>query len=474
MTFIRKVKTKSGATAVQIIHKNYGRVTRIDHIGSAHNQTELDALVALAKKRLQGNQQSFFPDVNSTITIQLKQSCSSLLWQILRQQYDQLGFNQLADDVFASMCIARLVEPTSKLDSLRVLADLGAHQFDRNQLYRCLQKVIEKDYRSTISQLCFNYTASRSLSLLLYDVTTLYFEVQQEDDYRKSGMSKERRLEPQIVVGLLVDQSGFPLGLHSFEGNTAETSTILPVVKTFCEQHQIDRLTIVADAAMLSSKNLSALAEAGYTYIVGSRLHKIPYDIAEYQKYQTLSDQQIIVSYYPEFRVIYQYREKRAALDKRNIQKQIDKAEKIVCGQAATTKAKTKQLNQALIDKAYALAGIKGYVTNIDIPNQQVINYYHQLFRVEASFRMAKSDFKARPIFHRKRDSIEAHLTIVLAALAMGRNIETQTGMSIKQFVKALRPVRSGIVLINGKEYPAKEIISESVQAILKNIDSGH
>jgi hypothetical protein len=87
---------------------------------------------------------------------------------------------------------------------------------------------------------------------------------------------------------------------------------------------------------------------------------------------------------------------------------------------------------------------------------------------------MAKSDFKARPIFHRKRDSIEAHLTIVLAALAMGRNIETQTGMSIKQFVKALRPVRSGIVLINGKEYPAKEIISESVQAILKNIDSGH
>jgi hypothetical protein len=385
MTFIRKVKTKSGATAVQIIHKNYGRVTRIDHIGSAHNQTELDALVALAKKRLQGNQQSFFPDVNSTITIQLKQSCSSLLWQILRQQYDQLGFNQLADDVFASMCIARLVEPTSKLDSLRVLADLGAHQFDRNQLYRCLQKVIEKDYRSTISQLCFNYTASRSLSLLLYDVTTLYFEVQQEDDYRKSGMSKERRLEPQIVVGLLVDQSGFPLGLHSFEGNTAETSTILPVVKTFCDQHQIDRLTIVADAAMLSSKNLSALAEAGYTYIVGSRLHKIPYDIAEYQKYQTLSDQQIIVSYYPEFRVIYQYREKRAALDKRNIQKQIDKAEKIVCGQTATTKAKTKQLNQPLIDKAYALAGIKGYVTNIDIPNQQVINYYHQLFRVEAS-----------------------------------------------------------------------------------------
>jgi len=475
MAFIRKVKTKSGAIAVQIIHKVYGPVTHIDHIGSAHNQIELTTLMALAKKQL------LFPDTASSLTIQLKQSYSSLLWQVLQQQYDQLGFNQLADDVFTSLCIARLVEPTSKLGSLRVLADLGVNQFDKNQLYRCLQKVIDKNYRGIISQLCFNHTASRGLSLLLYDVTTLYFEVQQEDDYRKSGISKERRLEPQIVIGLLVDQSGFPLGLHSFEGNTAETKTILPVVKAFCAQHGVQRLTVVADAAMLSAKNLSALVEAGYTYIVASRLHKIPYDIAEYQKTQMLSDQQIIVSQYPEYRVVYQSRAKRAALDKRNIQKQIDKAEKIVRGQAATTKAKfltpkakTKQFNQALIDKAYALAGIKGYVTNLNIPNQQVIDYYHQLFQVEASFRMAKSDFKARPIFHRKRDSIEAHLTVVIAALAMGRNIEAQTGMSVKQFIKTMRPIRSGVVIINGKEYPAKELIPESIQIILQKLGPGH
>lgn len=481
MAFIRKVKTKSGATAVQIIHKNYGQVTHIDHIGSAHNQAELTTLIALAKEQLHANQQSLFPDNASSLTIQLKQSCSSLLWQVLRQQYDQLGFNQLVDEVFAALCIARLVEPTSKLDSIRVLADLGINQFDKNNLYRCLKKVIDNNYRSIISQLCFNNSASCGLSLLLYDVTTLYFEVQQEDDYRKPGISKERRLEPQIVIGLLVDQSGFPLGLHSFEGNTAETKTILPVVKAFCNQHGVDKLTVVADAAMLSAKNLSSLVEAGYTYIVGSRLHKIPYDIAEYQKTQTLCDQQIIVSQYAEYRVVYQYRDRRAALDRRNIQKQIDKAQKIVCGQVAPTKAKfltlkakTKQLNQTLIDKAYALAGIKGYVTNLDIPNQQVIDYYHQLFQVEASFRMAKSDFKARPIFHRKRDSIEAHLTIVLTALAMGRKIEAQTGISIKQLVKILRPVRSGIVIINGQEYPAKEIVSESVQTILQKLGSGH
>ena len=177
MAFIRKVKTKSGAIAVQIIHKVYGQVTHIDHVGSAHNQIELTTLMALAKKQLLGNQQSLFPDTASSLTIQLKQSYSSLLWQVLQQQYDQLGFNQLADDVFTSLCIARLVEPTSKLDSLRVLADLGVNQFDKNQLYRCLQKVIDKNYRGIISQLCFNHTASHGLSLLLYDVTTLYFEI---------------------------------------------------------------------------------------------------------------------------------------------------------------------------------------------------------------------------------------------------------------------------------------------------------
>jgi transposase len=316
---------------------------------------------------------------------------------------------------------------------------------------------------------------------LLYDVTTLYFEVQQEDGYRKPGLSKERRLEPQIVIGLLVDQSGFPLGLHSFKGNTAETKTILPVVKAFCTQHSVDKLTVVADAAMLSANNLSSLAKSGYTYIVGSRLRKIPYDIADYQQTQTLNDQQIIVSQYPEYRIIYQYREKRATLDRKNIQKQIDKAQKIVSGQAAPTKAKfltlkakTKQLNQTLIEKAYALAGIKGYITNLNLPDQQVINYYHQLFQVEASFRMAKSDLKARPIFHRKQDSIEAHLTIVLAALAIGRQIESLSSVSIKQFVKILRPIRSGVVVINGQEYPAKELIPDSIHTLLQTLGPGY
>jgi len=379
------------------------------------------------------------------------------------------------------LCLARIVEPTSKLDSLRVLDDLGIDSIDRNQLYRSLVKASKLDYRKAISQACFEHVGRTGLALVLYDVTSLYFEVQKEDEYRKPGMSKERRLEPQIIIGLLVDQNGFPLGLHSFEGNKAETKTLLPAIQDFLEKNGLTKTTIVADAAMMSASNLAALAEAGYTYIVGSRLHKVPYDIAEYQKTGELGDQQIVVEKKEGYRVIYQYRAKRAALDLRNIEKQVAKAKKVLNGQIPTTKtkflsvvAKKKQLNQKLIDKAITLAGVKGYVTNLDIPDEQVIAYYHQLFQVEATFRMAKSDLKARPIYHRKRDAIEAHLTIVLAALAISRNIEHQTRVSIKQFVKLLRPIRSSIVIFNKNEILAEPIVPEPVSKVLISLSRGH
>lgn len=237
----------------------------------------------------------------------------------------------------------------------------------------------------------------------------------------------------------------------------------------------------MADAAMLSASNLAALTEAGYTYIVGSRLGKVPYDIAEFQKNGELSDQQIVVSHQAGYRIIYQYRAKRASMDLRNIDKQIAKAKKVLDGQMPahrtrflSMKAKSKELDQQQIEKAKALAGIKGYVTNLDIPDKDVIAYYHQLFQIEATFRMAKSDLKARPLFHQNRDAVEAHLTIVLAALAISKNIEYKTKISIKQFVNLLRPVRSGIILINGKEMLAEPEIPEKVLKVTNSLFSRH
>ena len=139
-----------------------------------------------------------------------------------------------------------------------------------------------------------------------------------------------------------------------------------------------------------------------------------------------------------------------------------------------SVKAKSKELNEKLIDKAYALAGIKGYVTNLDIADQEVIACYHQLFQVEKTFRMAKSDLRARPIYHRNRDAIEAHLTIVLAALGISKQIEYQTGISINQFVKIMRPIRTGLAVINGNEILLDPVVPSSVKSIINKLNSGH
>lgn len=484
MAFVRTVTTASGATAVQIAHKESGRIVKIEHIGSAHSESDLQSLLTLAREQLHRGQLSLFPTTPHPLGVVLKRSSSDLLFRSIREHYSRLGFNKLDDELFALLCVARIVEPTSKLDSIRVLSDLGLETIRKDSVYRCLARIGSNNYRSTISHACCNHVSAHSMSLLLYDVTTLYFEVQKEDDFRRPGMSKERRLEPQIVVGLLVDKNGFPLALHSFEGNKAETKTILPVVTELCTTHNLHNVTIVADAGMMSESNLSALTTAGYHYIVGSRLGKIPYAIAEFQKTQELTDNQIVEAHQATHRIIYQYKQKRASLDIKNIKKQVDKAQKVIDGTIPTKKAKFltaqtkgKKLNQKLIDKAYALAGIKGYVTNLDIPNETVIASYHQLFQVEASFRMAKSDLKARPIFHRKRDSIEAHLTIVFASLAIARDIEALTGVSIKKFVQTLRPIRAGVVSINGQEYRAQEEIPSDVENLLQKLqkrNSGH
>lgn len=492
MAYIRKVQTKSGATAVQIAYTAYGKIIRIDHVGSAHAPDRLALLEDLARKRLpEARQQSLIPDRHPD-PIRMVSSVSQLLYDSLSDVYDQLGMGELGDEDFRRLCIARLVEPTSKLDSIRVLQELGINGGSEDCLYRCLKRTVTNKYQDKIAKLCFAY-ASRGtgITLVLYDVTTLYFEIQKEDEdegdnsgLRKSGMSKERRLEPQIVVGLLVDQNGFPLELHSFEGDKPETKTILPVLDSFKKRNGLVGLTVVADAGMLSADNLEKLSSAGYTYIVGGRMSKIPYGVAEYQKTSELSDSQIVVdkTKVQGQRIIYQYRAKRAALDLRNITKQIDKAERIISGSTTAKKAKflsvetkERKLNQALIDKAKALVGIKGYVTNLpdsEVSNTQVISHYHQLWKVEQSFRMSKSDLKARPIFHHKKESIEAHLTVVLTSLAMTRVIEKRTGLSIKRFVNILKVVRSGVVSVAGKNYTAEADIPKDVNEILAQLKS--
>ncbi|WP_201612662.1 transposase [Gulosibacter hominis] len=177
---------------------------------------------------------------------------------------------------------------------------------------------------------------------------------------------------------------------------------------------------------------------------------------------------------------MYHYSFKRAKRDDRNINKMIEKAEKIAVGtrpmkkdRFVSLKGKQPSVDWALVERARQLTGIKGYVTNIPVSlmsGHAVVAAYHDLWTVEQSFRMSKSDLKARPIFHRTRDSIEAHLTIVFAALAVSRVVQARTGVSIKKFLTRLAPLRSAVLRTGEQRHTIHPVIPDEATAILENL----
>lgn len=415
--FIRKVRTASGAIAVQIVEKNGRTVTGIEHLGSANTDQDLAVLLAAAKERLlpgQGTldfsieqQPAAMDDVPNWTVQKLPVEAGAVgrprsapvdadarviaspateLWEILEAAYDRLGFNILDDTAFKAMVLARLIEPTSKADTVRVLKHIDAPHPSLRTLFRSLGACIEKDYRDQLAKAMVAYRSATAglASLVMYDVTTLHFEAKDEDKLRKVGMSKERRVDPQIQVGLLVDPSGFPLELHMFEGNKAETTTIIPVLEAFQERHGLTDLVVVADAGMLSANNLNAIEDAGFRFIVGSRLTKAPYDLQEHfdTKGNRFTNGQVLESTRVmgtgrngrERRVVYQWSAKRFARDNRNINLMERKALAVAEGKSPLKKVRflkvtgaEKELDEKVIERARMLAGLKGYVTNLPI-----------------------------------------------------------------------------------------------------------
>ena len=500
VAYIRTVKTASGAVAVQIVHANRRGSREIEHIGSAHTPGDVEVLKAVARQRLHTNQDTLdFGDGRPEgEALPITSTQSKQLWDALCLVYDRLGFDAVCsgDEVFRALVLARLIEPASKLDTIRVLSELGISPPGYRTIFRRLPAYATPEWRQALAAACADHVGLGPATLVLYDVTTLYFETDEGDGFREPGFSKERRLEPQITVGLLTDVRGFPLQVHAFDGNTAETKTILPVIEAFAAAHGLPEVTVVADAGMLSEANLAAIEDAGLRFIVGARIPDVPYQVSEWRRThpgKPIGDAQIFLQPWvmgtktdPRKRTIfYQYRADRARRTLKGIDQQIANAEKAVAGQAAVKRNRfvqltgaTKTINRTLEAKARALAGLKGYVTNLEAPTAEyVLGAYHQLWQIEKSFRMSKTDLRARPIYHHKRDSIEAHLTIVMAALAVSHWLERQTGWSIKKLVKTLRRYRSIAVQAGDHILHAGTPLDDDTRAAIsavKNTAAGH
>jgi hypothetical protein len=197
---------------------------------------------------------------------------------VLEHAWRVLGFDHAADgdEVFRDLVLARIIEPVSKLDRLGVLAEAGVAAASYRTVKRRLPVYARDSWRQKISAACAAHAGLGRASLVLYDVSTPYFETDQGDGFRESGFSKERRLEPQITVGLLTGADGFPLLVSAFEGNKAETRTMLPVIESFNAAPDRPDVTVVADPGMVSESNRMQIEAAGLSFILGARIPHVP------------------------------------------------------------------------------------------------------------------------------------------------------------------------------------------------------
>lgn len=374
-------------------------------------------------------------------------------YEFLSYFYRLSGFEELDLTILKHLVFARIIKPTSKIESLRFLKENFGIRYGHSSLYGELLKINKR--KDDIEKIAVNYAKkhlSFDFSLVFFDVTTLYFETFKEDkdNFRKAGFSKDgKHQQPQVLVGLVVTKEGFPISIESFEGNTFEGHTMLPVILNLKKKYSIENLTIVADAGMLSFNNMEVLQEHNLQYIVGARMGGIKENtIKDISEKINRQENYIIEAQTKYGRLLVDFSKKRASKDKSDREKQIRKAKvQIVNGNPILKRirflkedVKTKyELNQSLIDKDIILDGLKGYYTNTGEKDARLlINRYKDLWHVEKAFRIAKSDLLARPMFHHKKENVKAHILIVFVSLAIAKIIEFETLISIKRVAEEI------------------------------------
>jgi len=463
---IRVVKTASKAKAVQIVRYQNSKRSILQHIGSAHTDTELQELMVLAEEWIKdySKQLSVFPDETPNQLLHLNHCTFTgvqyrYFHQLITFIQGKMGLEGLAP-LLNDLVTMRIFEPASKLRSLELMERYFGIKHSRKTYYKIAPQCVE--LKETVSSKVVNFAKehySFDFDIVFYDVTTLYFETFEEDELRKNGFSKDNKSQqPQILVALMVTKEGFPIAHEIFSGNTFEGHTIIPVIKDFIKRHGVKEFTVVADAAMISSENIAELTQHSINYIVGARMGNLSADLLE------LVDKQIDRQDGRNIRIktdlgylICSYSSVRYRKDLYEMNKQIQKARQVIEAPAKNRKQKfTKtnkqqlELNEELIEKTKKLLGIKGYYTNLEeqvADNKIIIARYHELYRIEQAFRVSKSDLETRPIFHFKEQPIKMHVLICFMALAISKHIEIKAGVSIRKFLDESKKIVDGQIL---------------------------
>ena len=403
--------------------------------------------------------------------------------RLLGKIFDEIGFNRIEDELFKKLVIARLCFPASKLKTTDYLRQYQSYRVDEDKVYRYLDK-LHSTQKEMVQQISYEHTRkilNDNISIVFYDVTTLYFEIEQEDELRKTGFSKEgKHQHPQIVLGLLVSVDGYPMAYDIFEGNKFEGHTLLPIMDAFKEKYKLSQLVVIADSGLLSNDNITELETKKYEYILGARIK----NESEKIKGQILAikfknGQSYLLHKDEQTRLIISYSLARSKKDKANRQRGLQKLEKqIRTGKLTKANINNKGYNKYLkmegelklsIDKnKFELDarwdGLKGYITNTTLSKEEIIDNYNHLWKIEKAFRIAKTDLKIRPIYHQLRRRIEAHICIAFVANKVYKELERQ----LQQLQSKLSPekaieIAKTIYSIKGVKPISNEVIHQTL-----------
>lgn len=410
----------------------------------------------------------------------------------ISKRHNRLEFD--FDSAVLLTVIQRFIEPVSKLGTYQNLEKIdGDHSVELHHLYRSLDLLSE--HKDEMEKYLFDARRdifNNSVDVVFFDTTTFYFDSQRETEFLRKGFSKDGKFaDVQIVYGLMTDSLGHPIGYEYFPGNTADVKTLLPAIDGLKKRFNLGKVTIVADSGVLSRDNLKKLEEKGYRYIVAARLKKLPGDtkkeISDLERYRSIRDDlDIYETEYDGKRLVVTWSEKRALRDEKERKKLIEKLKKSLAnGKKGVLSGRyskylkldeTPELNDKAIKEDSRFDGLLGLLTNNkDLKGESLVEKYKELWKIEESFRLMKSQLEVRPMFHWTDKRISGHLALCFIAFVVMRELERKTkehGIkdSIGKMLNALSELQVSELDSNGEHYLLRSKATLLAERIFKAV----
>jgi transposase len=468
--FIRKKKNKSGTISIMLVvgerkktGKKYPYPRIIKNFGTSDNSSEIENLIQQAeeyKKHLQlTSPKATTLKITSDRDIKFCDSFNvgflDVYGKIFNDIFSEINLKSHELKKLRDVIVMRIANPASKRKTAMISREYGI-ECNVDSIYKLMDQLHEDTIKQT-KKIIYDHSIAllsekkETVDVMFYDLTTIYFENNSQDDLRNFGFSKDGKFQHvQIMLAVIVTKHGLPINYEEFPGNCFEGHTLIPVIDKIKSRYNIGKIILVADAALMNKINLSALTENDINYVIAARIKnekkEIQSVVLDKNNYHEISKNQQndfiqskLIPLPSDNTLIAFYSSKRARKDEYNRKKDIERIEKYINSTAKSkltgrlkkpyVKIKSCKIEIDLekLEQEKRFDGFFGIKTNLkNINPKEILDAYRGLWQVEQTFRIAKSNLEIRPVFHYNIDRIKAHFLICYMSLALIRYIEFQ------------------------------------------------